>query len=131
MAGIDITRHDDHWVTDWVIQLPAWGWTLVIALLVFDVGFCLFRLTRSLWSNRLRMVTIGSNVIWISMLGIAASQPGLLTTEVTQVPDLVPFVDRILRGVLAVVCVVLVWDTATHLWRLRSTTNERSKSSPF
>lgn len=107
---------------DGLINLPDWFWIAAGVLLVFDIVYALFRLTRSLWTRQLRLASIASNVLWFALLGFAITQPELLSlpvepTEAQQ--DFLLIINRVIKGSLAVVCAILVWDTVTHLWRLR------------
>jgi len=62
---------------------------------------------------------------WIAagvLLVFDIAQPDLLSiqgepTAVQQ--DFLQITNRAVKGSLAVVCAILVWDTLTHIWRLR------------
>jgi len=116
--GID---QDHPWYGDWMIQLPDWCWMAAAALFVFDIGFSLLRLTRRLWTSRLRLTSILTNLLWIALLGFIALQPQLLdvTGPVTDaITDIKPALNRALKLSLVVLVAIVLWDTATHTWRL-------------
>jgi hypothetical protein len=115
-------RVDGSWSGDWVLQLPGWFWIAAGALLVFDIAYSLLRLTRNLWTAPLRLASVVTNVLWISLLGYAIAQPQLVAIAgdmPEQVTNLLPIVDRAVSGVLLVICAIVAWDTVTHVWRLR------------
>lgn len=114
-------RHDGIWITGWTVLLPTWFWLAAGALLVFDVGFCLVRLMRGFWSKKLRLTTIVTNLLWISLLLYGIAQPQLLSIQEqvsTDILELLPMANRALDGVLAVICLILTWEMLTHIWRL-------------
>ena len=117
-----IVDADGRLLGDWLINLPDWFWIAAGALLVFDIAYALFRLTRNFWSPRLRLTSIAANLLWFALLGFAITQPDLLALQgeptATQ-QDLLLIINRVLKGSLAVVCAIVAWDTVTHLWRLR------------
>ncbi len=47
-------------ISYWLIDLPDWFWIAAGAMLVFDIAYALFCLTRTFWSPRLRLTTIAS-----------------------------------------------------------------------
>ena len=118
----DVIRLDGEWITGWTTSLPDGFWVAAAILLVFDVAYSLFRLTRPAWSRRMRLTTIISSLAWLALLGFAIAQPELLAPE-SSVPDkiqeLLPIANKAIRGILAVICAILVWDILTHAWRLR------------
>ncbi len=109
-------------ISYWLTDLPDWFWIAVGAMLVFDIAYALFRLTRNFWSPRLRLTSIASNLIWIALLGFVIVQPDFLSIqgEPANLPqDVLQITNKAIRGLLGVVCTFLAWDTATHIWRLR------------
>jgi hypothetical protein len=116
-----MARLDGVWFTDWTILLPTWFWVAAGAMLVFDVGYSLLRLTKPFWSPRLRLTTIVSNLLWFGLLGYAIAQPQLLTVQ-GQVPQkltaLLPLANKAVDGILIVICIILAWEIALHTWRL-------------
>ena len=109
-------------ISYWLTDLPDWFWIAVGAMLVFDIAYALFRLTRNFWSPRLRITTIASNPLWIALLGFVIVQPDFLSIqgEPTKLPqDVLQISNKAIRGLLGVVCALLAWDTVTHIWRLR------------
>jgi len=109
-------------VSYWLIDLPDWFWIVVGIMLVFDIVYALFRLTRNFWSPRLRLTTIASNLIWIGLLGFAIAQPDLLSIQgepANLSQDVLQIAKNSIRAVLGIVCAVLAWDTVIHVWRLR------------
>jgi hypothetical protein len=115
-----VVRHDGEWLSGWGLAVPdALVWVAGV-LFAFDIAFAVFRLTRSLWTNRLRLVTIAANLAWIATLAYAATFDPLLTLEpaTPERADVAAVVDRVAHGVLAVVCLVLAVDTAKHAWQL-------------
>ncbi|MBT8053793.1 MAG: hypothetical protein HKN57_08425 [Xanthomonadales bacterium] len=118
-AVIDL---DGKSVSDWLVNVPDGFWIAAGVLLVFDIAYALYRLTRSFWSPRLRLTSIASNLLWLALLGFAIAQPDLLSirgepTAVQQ--DVLQIANRAAKGSLAVVCAILAWDTVTHIWKLR------------
>lgn len=114
-------RHDGVWITDWLLGVPDWFWVALVIMFVFDIAFCLVRLSRTLWTTKLRLTTIVTNIIWIVLAGFAVAQPGLLTSASDAVPDLVPMLNNAVRGGLIVICLIIGWDTVSHLLQLRRT----------
>ena len=116
-----VVRNNDVWVEDWVILLPDWFWMAAAGLFLFDIGFSLLRLTRSLWTRQLRLTTIVENILWLAILGFVVLQPQLLDvagTEPKEITDLLPFFNTMLKRGLMVMMAIIVWDTASHIWRL-------------
>lgn len=116
-----VVRYDDVWIEDWVILLPDWCWMAAAGLFLFDIVFSLLRLTRNLWTRRLRLTTIVENILWLALLGFMLLQPQLLGvagSEAKETIDLMPIFNKMLKGGLVVMMVVIAWDTASHSWRL-------------
>jgi len=114
-------RHDGVWIEDWIILLPDWLWIAAVAMFLFDIVFALFRLTCNLWTRRLRLITIGSNALWLVLLGFVILQPQLLNvagSEPGAFSDLVPIINNVLKASLIVATVIIAWDLASHVWRL-------------
>ena len=117
-AFIDL---DSDSVGYWRIDFPDWFWIAVGVMLVFDIAFAVYRLTRNFWSPRLRMTTIVSNLLWIALLGFAIAQGDQLSIQGQPPklsPDLLELTRNVFRGLLGFICAVLAWDTVTHIWRL-------------
>jgi hypothetical protein len=114
--------HDGEWITGWTISLPDGFWVAAAVMLVFNVAFSLFRLTRPLWSRPMRLTTIVSNLLWLALLGFAIAQPDLLAVD-NSVPDkiqgLMPITNAAVRGLLSVVFAILAWEILVHAWRLK------------
>jgi hypothetical protein len=109
------------WYGDWLVLVPDWCWVAMATLFVFEIGFSLLRMTRRLWTSRLRLTKILTNILWVALLGFIALQPQLLdvTGPVTEtITDVKPVIDRALKLGLAVVVAIVLWDTAIHTWRL-------------
>lgn len=107
-------------ILDWVVLLPNWFWFVVIALLVSELVFSIVRLSRHYWTQNLRLITITTNVIWLAMIGFALSHSQIIDAialEATVDPDLLKGVNFGLKSVLAVVMLIISWDTITHIWR--------------
>lgn len=116
-----LVGHDDEWFEEWVLMLPDWCWMAATALFLFDIGFSLLRLTRNLWTRQLRLTTIATNILWLALLGFVVLQPQLLdvaSSEAEAITDLTPIFNKMLKGGLAVMMVIIVWDSASHTWRL-------------
>jgi len=116
-----VLRHDDVWIEVWAISLPDWFWMAAAALFLFDIGFSLLRLTRSLWTRQLRLTTIVTNILWLALLGFVVSQAQLLDvagSELQAITDLLPMLNKMLKGGLTVLMAIIAWDTASHTWRL-------------
>ena len=114
-----LVRHDGTWLTGWDLAVPeALIWTAG-AFFAFDIGFAVLRLTRTLWTRALRVTTIVTNLAWIALLAYTATFDPLLTLTVTtpETQDVLGL-DRVVHGVLAVICLILAVDALTHLWRL-------------
>ena len=112
---------ESHSVSYWLVDLPDWFWIVVGVMLVFDIAYALFRLTRNFWSPRLRLTTIASNLLWIAVLGFAVAQPDLLSVQgepANLSQDVLQIAKNSIRGVLGFVCALLAWDTVIHTWRL-------------
>lgn len=113
-----MVRHDGQWIRDWSVNLPDAFWYIAGTMLVFDIGFSLYRLSRSIWTRRLRLVTVVSNILWIALLGVAISQPELLSVEQESVSEFLPIFNKAAKGSLLVACLIIAWDTLSHSWRL-------------
>lgn len=113
-----MVRHDGQWIRDWSVNLPDAFWYIAGAILVFDIGFSLYRMSRSIWTRRLRLVTVVSNILWIALLGIAISQPELLSVEQESVSEFLPIFNKVAKGSLLIACLIIAWDTLSHSWRL-------------
>jgi len=112
---------DHAWYGNWMVLLPDWCWIALAALFIFDIGFSLLRMTRNLWTTRLRLTTVVTNILWISIIGFIALQPQLLevTGPVTEtITDLIPALNRALKISLVVVAAIVVWDTVSQIRRL-------------
>ena len=113
-----VIRHDGEWIQGWSINLPEGFWLDAGLLLLFGIGFSLYRLSRTVWTNRLRVIEIVVNLMWISLLAAAASQSGLLSIEHPLAEELAPMVENATKIALLVACFIIAWDTITHGWRL-------------
>ena len=116
-----VVRYDDVWAEDWVILLPDWCWMAAAGLFLFDIVFSLLRLTRNLWTRRLRQTTIAENILWLALLGFVVLQPQLLDvagSEAKEIIDLIPLLNKMFKGGLVVMMAIIAWDTASHSWRL-------------
>ena len=112
---------EDVWIVNWTLSFPEWFWVLATGLLLFEMAFSMYRLTRNLWSVRLRLITIVLNGFWLGLLGFALLQPDLLSASGSAPADvmkLAPFINSALQGVLVVVMLVVAWDTLSHIRRL-------------
>jgi hypothetical protein len=117
-----VVRHNDAWIEDWLIMLPDWCWMAAVIMFFFDMGFSLLRLTRNLWTRNLRLTTIVTNILWLVLLGYVVSQPQLLDiigSGPKAVTDLIPLINKVLKGGLTVTMIIIAWDTVSHAWRLR------------
>lgn len=117
----EIIGQDGVVITDWIIHVPDWFWIVLGIMLVLDIAFCLAKLISNTWSPRLRLTSILTNVAWIALLFFAASKTPLLTLPDTisaEIIDLLPIINNAIRGVLAVICIILVADTLNHGWKL-------------
>lgn len=113
-----VIRHDGQWAGDWVVNVPDFVWLAAGALLAWDIAFAVYRLGRSFWTPRLRLLTIAGNVSWLLLLIYVISVPGLLSTATGAAADALPLVENAFRGGLSVLCAILAWDTLSHAWRL-------------
>ena len=116
-----VVSHNGVWIEDSVVLLPDWFWMAAAGMFLFDIGFSLLRLTRNLWTRRLRLITIGTNFLWLAMLGFVVAQPQLLDVagfEPGVVTDLIPSINRAMKVGLIVVMVIVAWDAASHIWRV-------------
>lgn len=115
-----VVRHDGAWVSGWGLAVPAALIWAAAFLFILDLVFAVLRLTRTLWTRGLRLTTIVQNLAWIGVLAYAASFDPLLTLtpESEELADVLALFNRVVIGVLAVVCAVLAIDTAKHAWRL-------------
>ena len=113
-----VVRHDGIWATDWSVNLPDFAWLAIGALLAWDIFFAIIRLGRSLWTRRLRLLTIAGNLLWLVLLAYVLTRPELLTLQHDAADRFLPLVENALRGGLLVLCGIIAWDTATHAWRL-------------
>ena len=62
-----------------------------------------------------------TNILWLALLGFVLSQPQLLDvggSEPKAITDLMPFFNKMLKGGLFVLMAIIVWDIASHIWRL-------------
>jgi hypothetical protein len=125
-------RHDSLVIEGWTFNLPGWFLWGIAALLVFDIAFAIVRLRHSFWSAQLRWVTIIGNVVWIAALAWAASHGPMLALPeplASEVPDVAMLVNRVLAGILWVVCAILTWEAAWHLWQLLDPRRDRLVSA--
>ncbi len=109
-------------IYDWVVQLPDWFWMLVVAMLIFDLCFCIVRLYRHLWTYRLRLITIVTNSIWIIILGYVAAQTliiGAPAYEANAGVDLIKAINIGLKSILLVAILIIGWDTISHIRHIR------------
>lgn len=116
-----VIRHDNMLIEGWVLNLPGASLGLAVALALFDAAYALVRLKRAYWSVRLRWISIIGNLAWIALLTwVALHGPVLSLPEplASEVPAALAFVNRVVSGVLAVVCVVLAFEVLEHGWRL-------------
>lgn len=119
-----VISHNGVWIQSGVILLPDWCWISAAGLFLFDIYFSLLRLTRNLWTSKLRLTTIVTNILWLALLGFVLLQPQFLNiadSESKTFADLIPLLNKILKGGLVVVMAIIVWDTASHIWRLYDT----------
>lgn len=113
-----MVSHDGEWVRGWVINLPDWIWLLAGVLLVIDIVFSVYRLTRTLWTRNMRLITVVTQVFWIALLAYVASQSGFLTVQNDEAAQLLPVLENAIRGCLLVAIVIIAWDTLSHVRRL-------------
>jgi len=113
-----VIRPEDPWAGDWAVNLPDVAWLAAGALLAWDIAFAVYRLGRTFWTPRLRLLTIAGNVPWLALLAYAISVPGLLSVEPDAAGKLLPVAERALKGGLSVVFAIIAWDTLSHAWRL-------------
>lgn len=113
-----MVRHDGEWIRDWAVNLPDWLWLLAGLLLVTDIVFSVYRLTRSLWTRNMRLITVVTQVFWIALLAYAASQSGFLSVQNAEAIELLPIFENATRGFLLVAIVIIAWDTLSHARRL-------------
>lgn len=111
-------RHDGDWIREWTVNLPDWFWWAAGLLLVADILFSLFRLSRSVWTRSMRGVTVVMQIFWIGMLLFAVNQPGLLSVDHESAAQFIPVIEKVARGGLVVVSAIIAWDTLVHTWRL-------------
>lgn len=111
-------RHDGDWIREWTVNLPEGFWLVLGLLLAFDIAFAIYRLTRTLWTSRMRLVTIVTQVVWIGLLGWAANQSGLFSVDHEAAAQFLPVIETATRAGMLVLCAIIAWDTAVHAWRL-------------
>lgn len=113
-----VIRHDGVWQTELTTALPDSIWLAAALLLLFDIGFGLYRLNRTLWSRRLRWITIGNNLPWLALLAYVLTFPQLVVSGGEIAPELLPLVNKVSKGVLMIVFAVIAVDTLKQFWRL-------------
>jgi len=113
-----MVRHDGAWIRDWAVSLPDWVWPLAGLLLVIDIVFSVYRLTRTLWTRNMRLITVVTQVLWIALLAFVASQSGFLSTQNEEAAQLLPIFENVIRGSLMVAIIIIAWDTLGHVRRL-------------
>ena len=113
-----MVRHDGEWIRDWTVNLPDWVWLLAGLLLVIDIAFSIYRLTRTLWTRNMRLVTVVTQVLWIALLAFVAGQSGFLSVQNEEIAQLLPIFENAMRGCLLVAIVIIAWDTVNHARRL-------------
>lgn len=115
-----VTHHDGSLASDWGLAVPDALLWIAATLFAVELIFALLRMTRSLWTRGLRAMTITVNLAWLAVLGYAAALTPLLTLTPApdELADVLTLFNQVARGVLAVVCVVLIVDVAKHTWRL-------------
>lgn len=113
-----VIRHDGQWLTDMTSALPDSIWPVAAVLLLFDIGFGLYRLNRTLWTRRLRWITVGNNLPWLALLAYAASFPQLVVAGGEIATELLPLVNKASKALLMIIFVVIAVDTLKQLWQL-------------
>lgn len=111
-------RHDGEWLSELTTALPDSFWLVAALLLLFDIGFGLYRLNRTLWTRRLRWVTVGNNLTWLALLAYAVSSPQLILAGGEMAPELLPLVNKASKGLLMIIFAVIAVDTLKQLWQL-------------
>ena len=113
-----VVRHDGDWISGWSMNLPDALWIIAGLMAAFDIAFSLYRLGRTLWTPRLRMVTIAGNVVWLALLAHAVTLPGLLSVEHESAAQFLSLAEKAFKGGLMVAIALIAWETLSHAWRL-------------
>lgn len=113
-----MVRHDGEWIRDWAVNLPEWLWFLAGLMLVIDIVFSVYRLTRSLWTRKMRLFTVVTQLVWIALLAYVVGQSGFLSVQNEEARQLLPVFENATRGCLLVAIVIIAWDTVSHARRL-------------
>jgi len=118
-----VVHHDGEWIRAWSINVPEGLWLVAGLLLLFGIGFSLYRLSCTLWTSRLRVITVVDNILWIGLLAVIASQTGLLSVEHQSAAEFLPIIEKSTKVGLLIACVIIAWDTLVHGWRLLRNAN--------
>jgi hypothetical protein len=113
-----LIRHDGEWISGWSVNLPDIFWLVAGLMLLFGIGFSIYRMSRTLWTRKLRVITIVENILWIGLLSVAASQAGLLSAEYQPAAEFLPLIEKATKVGLLIACLIVAWDSLVHTWRL-------------
>lgn len=113
-----VVRHDGQWVSEFSLNVPELAWWAAGLLFAFDIAFSLYRLGRTLWTRRLRLVTVASNLLWLVLLTYVVTRPELLATAHEDAETFLVFVEKALKGGLLVAVAIVAWETLSHAWKL-------------
>ena len=115
-----VVWHDGAWMEGWKLMLPEWFFFLFGGLLVADIVFSVYKLTRRSWVTHLRSTQIVVNITWIGLLAFALAQPELIAngSDSEFVVKMLPLLNNILKSILFVSCLIIAYDTLMHFWRI-------------
>ena len=108
-------------IIDWSILLPDWFWVVLVAMLMFDLVFCIVRLSRHYWTKSLRLTTIGTNIIWLAILVFVLSNSQIIDATAHEAivdANLIKVINLVLKSVLLGAIIIISWETITHIRRV-------------
>lgn len=115
---IDVNKVE---IIDWSVKLPDWFWLVIVAMLIFDLAFCVVRISRHFWTRNLRIITIVTNVIWLVMLGFVVSHSQIIdATAAAAIVDaeLLRIMNFVIKNIILGAMIIITWETVSHIRRI-------------
>lgn len=106
------------WIQKWTVNVPDGFWLATGFLFALGIGFSLYCLYRTFWTPRMRAMVIIKNILWIILLTVALNHAELLSLESHAMSELTPLLEKVARGILLGVCLIIGWDTAVQIRHL-------------
>lgn len=124
-----VLNNGAEWIREWTINVPDGFWLAMGILFVLGMGFSLYCLSQTLWTSRMRIIAITKNILWIIMLALAVSHAELLSAGNQAAPAFLPILEKVVRGGLFILCLIIGWDTVVQIMRLARSRNQIWKFS--